>query len=60
MKKKKALNLKNSEIRELILKYLEKHKKQTVYPVDIANHYKLNGWKTFQITQEMKEQGLIH
>lgn len=60
MKKKKASNLKTSDIRELIIKYLEKHKGKTVYPVDIADHYKLNGRRTFQITQKMKEDGLIH
>jgi len=60
MKKKKASNLKTSDIRELIIEYLEKHKGKTVYPVDIADHYKLNGRRTFQITQKMKEDGLIH
>lgn len=60
MKKKKTSNFKISEIRKLIIEYLEKHKGETVYPVDIADHYELNGWKTFQITQKMKEEGLIH
>ena len=60
MKKKKRLNLKDSELRELIVEYLGKHKEEVVYPVDIANHYKLNGWKTFQETQKMKQEGLIH
>ncbi len=60
MKKKKRSNLENSEIRELIVEYLGKHKEEAVYPVDIANHYKLDGWKTFQITQKMKQEGLIH
>ncbi len=60
MKKKKTSNQETSEIRKLITEYLEKHKGETVYPVDIADHYKLNGWKTFQTTQKMKEEGLIH
>lgn len=60
MRKKKASNLKTPEIRKLIIEYLEKHKGKTVYPVDIADHYKLNGWRTFQTTQKMKSEGLIH
>ena len=59
MKKKKALNLKTPEIRKLIIEYLEKHKGETVYPSDIADYYKLDGWRTFQITQKMKSEGLI-
>lgn len=59
MRKKKILNLKTLEIEKLIIEYLEKHKGKTVYPSDIAFHYKLDAWKTFQITQKMKEKGLI-
>jgi len=51
--------LKTSKIEKLIIEYLEKHNGETVYPSDIADHYKLDNWRTFQITQEMKEKGLI-
>lgn len=59
MSRKRRSNVETSEIRKLIIEYLEKHKGKTVYPVDIADYNKLNGWRTFQITQKMKEEGLI-
>lgn len=52
--------MREGKIRKLIVEYLEKHKGKIVYPSDIADHYKLDAWKTFQTTEKMKEEGLIH
>lgn len=51
--------MKKKEIKNLIIEYLEKHKGETVHPIDIANHYNLSVWKTFKIAQKMKKKGLI-
>ena len=52
-------NISTPEIRKLIIKYLEEHKEETTYPSDIADHYNLDPWRTFQIAKKMEEEGLI-
>ena len=44
---------------KLIIEYMENHKNEINYPSDIADFYDWDAWKTFQLTEKMKEKGLI-